>query len=82
MNTDQGPRPDPLADELERQADELRKYSEELMERVIKTRQDWERKRGDPKVPGAQPPDGDDDRPAERREPEKGAGKQRSPGPS
>lgn len=46
---------DRLADELENQADELQEHSEQLQQEIGDVRQDWERKRGDPSVPGAPP---------------------------
>ena len=49
--------PDELAEQLGRESDELEKRSEQLKERVAETRQDWERKRSDPGVPGAPPPE-------------------------
>lgn len=54
--------PDQVADELEREADKLEKHSEEFDERAREVRQDWERRRADPSVPGAVPP-GSEDRP-------------------
>jgi hypothetical protein len=48
--------PGALADELERDADKLEHENRRLEGEVSSTRQDWERKRHDPKVPGAQPP--------------------------
>jgi hypothetical protein len=52
--------PDALADRLEHQADELEQRSEQLGERVGEVRQDWERKRADEGVPGANPPPQED----------------------
>lgn len=51
--------PERLADELEEEAGTLERRSEELHEKVEEARQDWERKRADPGVPGAPPPRGD-----------------------
>jgi hypothetical protein len=48
--------PERLADELDEQADELRGRSEHLEEKVIEVRREWEQKRSDPNVPGADPP--------------------------
>jgi hypothetical protein len=54
--------PGSLADELEQEADELERRSQELGEKVSDVKQDWERKRSDEAVPGADPPaEGDDD---------------------
>jgi len=44
------------ADELDREADALGHDSEALEEKVIEVRREWDRKREDPKVPGARPP--------------------------
>jgi hypothetical protein len=52
--------PEALADHLEEEADELEQRSEELGERTDEVAQDWERKRSDPGVPGAQPPTEDE----------------------
>ncbi len=53
--------PDQRADELEHEADELEQRSELLAAETKEVRQDWERKRDDPNVPGA-PPHPDDER--------------------
>ena len=53
--------PHELADELEREADRLEHHSDELADKVAEVRQDWERKRGDPSVPGAPSPEGPDE---------------------
>jgi hypothetical protein len=50
--------PHKLADPLEREADRLERESDELGEKLEATRQDWEHKRTDESVPGAPPPDG------------------------
>jgi hypothetical protein len=50
--------PERLADELERQTDELEERSDELREKATEVRRDWERKRSEPSVPGAPPPEG------------------------
>lgn len=39
--------------EAEREADDLERRNEKLGERIQKTRQDWESKKGDEGVPGA-----------------------------
>jgi hypothetical protein len=59
--------PGKLADELEQKADRLDQQSSELEERTDDVRQDWERKRSDPQVAGANPPDS-----SEEEEPEAG----------
>jgi hypothetical protein len=52
--------PGRLADELERDAAELERRSEELHGEVTDVRQDWQRKRADAGVPGAPPEEGDE----------------------
>jgi len=53
--------PGALADEMEGEADRLEDRSKELGEDVDEVRKDWERKRSDQAVPGANPPaDGED----------------------
>jgi hypothetical protein len=47
--------PGKLADHLEGEADDLEHRSEKLEEQTKDVAQDWERKRSDPSVPGAQP---------------------------
>lgn len=65
---------DPRADELERELDEMEKRSERLEEEIGETREDWERKKRDPSVPGAagDPERADDEPPPEQRYPSKG----------
>jgi hypothetical protein len=53
--------PDRLADELEQEANDLERRSEELGQRIEEASQEWERKRSDPSVPGAPPPDASED---------------------
>ena len=48
--------PGRLADELEQQADKLEQQSREVQGHIDDTRQEWEGKRADPSVPGANPP--------------------------
>ncbi|MEA2297291.1 MAG: hypothetical protein QOF77_227 [Solirubrobacteraceae bacterium] len=48
-----------LANDLERQADELEDKGDRLDRGIREARDDWERKRADPAVPGAAPPDDD-----------------------
>jgi hypothetical protein len=43
--------------EYEQQADELEERSERLGEEIADVREDWERKKADDSVPGAQNPD-------------------------
>jgi hypothetical protein len=47
------------ARELEREADEMEERSDKLEDDIGDARQDWERKKADPGVPGA-PPDDED----------------------
>lgn len=49
--------PGALADEMEEQADRLQDRSKDLGEEVGEVRKDWERKRSDQSVPGANPPE-------------------------
>jgi hypothetical protein len=42
--------------QMERQADELERRNEELGEHVDETKSEWQRKRADSSVPGANPP--------------------------
>lgn len=60
--------PERLAEDLERQTDDLERRGDELGQRTKDAAQDWERKRSDPSVPGALPPEGEE-------------GEARSPGP-
>jgi hypothetical protein len=53
--------PEELADELDHEADKLERHSEELGRRTEGVAQEWQRKRDDPGVPGAPPPEGDED---------------------
>jgi hypothetical protein len=50
--------PGALADEMEQEADHLEDRSKELGKNVDDVRKDWERKRSDQAVPGANPPEG------------------------
>jgi hypothetical protein len=43
--------------EYERQADELEERSERLGDEIAEVREDWERKKADDSVPGAQNPE-------------------------
>jgi hypothetical protein len=49
--------PKRLSDSLAKEADELERDSSELEGQIQATRDDWEHKRRDDGVPGAQPPD-------------------------
>jgi hypothetical protein len=60
--------PGKLADELEDETDRMQQRSDELHDQTDDVRQDWERKRSDPQVAGANPPDS-----SEEEEPEQGA---------
>jgi hypothetical protein len=55
-----------LADQQDREADDMQRGSEELERDVREAREDWERKRADDAVPGAPPPEEEGD---ERRSP-------------
>jgi hypothetical protein len=47
---------------LEREVDRLEEHSEEVGDRVEKARRDWEAKKSDQGVPGAQPDPADEER--------------------
>lgn len=47
-----------VAARFERDADHLRRRSEEVGDHIETAREDWQRKRSDPSVPGAVPPEG------------------------
>ena len=49
--------PHELSQSLEREAEELARQGDEVKDAVKETREDWERKRRDENVPGAQPPE-------------------------
>ena len=49
-----------LSERLQREADKLQRESEHLGQEIGDTRSDWEAKRQDPKVAGANPPAGDE----------------------
>jgi hypothetical protein len=54
--------PGALADEMEEESDRLEDRSKKLGEDVDDVRKDWERKRSDQAVPGANPPaEGEDE---------------------
>ena len=48
--------PGRLADEFDQQADQLEQHGREVQERIEDTRHEWESKRADEGVPGANPP--------------------------
>ncbi len=52
---------DALADQLEAEADKLQQHSDEIGHGVKDAREDWQRKRADPGVPGAPPKTADAD---------------------
>jgi hypothetical protein len=52
--------PEELANHLEEEADDLAQRSEKLREQTDDVAKDWQRKRSDPNVPGAQPPADDE----------------------
>jgi hypothetical protein len=49
------------ADELEAEAEHLKERTDKLEAEIGDVREDWERKKSDPSIPGAPPGDGDDD---------------------
>lgn len=49
--------PEKLAAELDAEAEDMQRRNDRLGDEVAQTREDWERKRLDPSVPGAPPPD-------------------------
>jgi chromosome segregation ATPase len=51
-----------IHEDAERQADDLERRGEELDEEIRETRQEWESKKGDVQVPGAQPDDAAEER--------------------
>jgi hypothetical protein len=51
--------PEKLADKLERAVDQMQEQSQRLEKETEATRADWQRKRADPKVPGAPQPEDD-----------------------
>jgi hypothetical protein len=59
------------ADRLEREADRLEQRSDELGAEINQARSDWERKRADQKVPGANPPESEEGAPEEASFPAK-----------
>jgi len=48
-------RVDDLVEEAESQADRLEKHGEEVSDRIDDTREDWERAKGAPGIPTAEP---------------------------
>lgn len=57
--------PQELSKQLERETDELGRQGQEVEDQIKETRADWERKRRDENVPGAVPPEEDEESPAE-----------------
>lgn len=53
--------PRELSDRLEKEADQLKRRSEETADQIDDVRQEWKAKQADHGVPGADPPDGDED---------------------
>ncbi len=49
-----------LADEMEREGDQMEQRSAELGDEIKEVRDDWQRKRADESVPGAPPPGADE----------------------
>jgi hypothetical protein len=60
------------ADRLMRESDDMEARSETLRDGIDEARQDWERKRSDQSVPGANPPESDEGQPEEASYPSKG----------
>ena len=54
-----------------RETDEMEKRSEKLREGIEQARQEWERKRSDESVPGANPPESEEEPPPEASFPAK-----------
>lgn len=54
--------PGELSEQLERETDELARDSRKVKDSVAQTREDWEHKRTDESVPGAPPPEGDEEK--------------------
>jgi hypothetical protein len=48
--------PEELADDLEQEARTMERRTERVSDQLARIRQDWERKRADPNVPGAPAP--------------------------
>ena len=61
------------ADRFMRETDDMEERSEELRDGIQEARQDWERKRADESVPGANPPATDEGQPEEASFPGKGS---------
>jgi hypothetical protein len=59
------------ADRLAREADRMQERSEELGAEIERARSDWQRKRTDEGVPGANPPESDEGLPPEASFPAK-----------
>lgn len=57
--------PEKLADELERAVDQMQERSERLGKKTKATREEWQQKRADPKVPGALEPQNEEGPPRE-----------------
>ena len=53
--------PERLADQLDEEVEDMKRRSDELKQRTSDVSQEWESKRSDPSVPGAQPPKDDED---------------------
>lgn len=53
--------PERLADQLDEEAKDMQRRSDELKQRTSDVSQEWESKRSDPNVPGAPQPEGDED---------------------
>jgi hypothetical protein len=59
-----------LADKLEHESETLERHGRELEDEIKDAKSDWERKRADPGIPGANPPEeGGDEEPSEQQTP-------------
>jgi hypothetical protein len=61
--TKEGRGPERAADRFIRETDDMEERSEKLHEGIDEVRQDWERKRADQSVPGANPPESEEEPP-------------------
>jgi hypothetical protein len=59
------------ADRFQRETEDMEDRSEKLREGIDEARQEWERKRADQSVPGANPPESEEEPPAEASFPAK-----------
>lgn len=57
MTDEQKSTHDEIADDAEAQADDLERKGDEVSEQIADTKKDWDAKRADTAVPGANPPE-------------------------